>query len=186
MNETIKTILERRSVRRFKPEQISRADIETAVDCGLHAPSAMNTQNWHFSVVRNRDLIDELNAKTKAALSPAFRERMLERYNGDEDFSVFYGAPTVVIVAGDGGDGYADANCALAAENICLAAQSLGISSCIIGMAALMFSAPDAGEYCSRLKIPAGYKVRYAIALGYPAMEPQKPERITGRADYFE
>jgi len=99
---------------------------------------------------------------------------------------MFYGAPTVVVVSGDGSDSYSAANCAFAAENICLAAQSLGVSSCVIGMAQLLFSGPDAAEYQSRLKTPRGYNVQYAVALGYPAMQMEKPERLAGRVDYFE
>ena len=60
MNEVIKNILGRRSVRKFTDREISKDDLEQIVTAGIHAPSGMNKQLWHFSVVKNKDLIDSL------------------------------------------------------------------------------------------------------------------------------
>ena len=64
-NEVIKAIMDRRSIRAFKPEQISDAEINTILQAGIFAPSAMNQQNWHFTVVQNQELLNEINDKAK-------------------------------------------------------------------------------------------------------------------------
>lgn len=186
MNETIRNIMERRSTRGFKLEQIKQSEIETIIECGLNAPSAMNTQNWHFTIVQNQHLIDWLNEQTKVNLPEAASERMLARFGGDENYSVFYGAPTIVLVSGEALDSYTDANCGLAAQNMCIAAQSIGIASCIIGLAQFAFSTDKAQQYMDELNIPSGYRFKYAIAFGYAAVDMQKPQRIAGKVNYIK
>ena len=61
MNEILKTISTRRSIRNFKPEQLKREDVDSIIQAGLYAPSANNTQNWHFTVVQNRAMIEKVN-----------------------------------------------------------------------------------------------------------------------------
>ena len=56
MNGTIKNILERRSIRAYKPEQISTLELNTILEAGKFAPSAMNGQPWHFTVIQNNTM----------------------------------------------------------------------------------------------------------------------------------
>lgn len=186
MNETIKTIMERRSTRAFLSDQLGQRDIETIIESGLNAPSAMNTQGWHFTVIRNPHLIDWMNDQIKANLPPQMRERMLERYNGDENFSMFYNAPVIILVSGAADDSHTGANCGFATQNMCLAAHSLGIASCIIGLARLMFTPEKADEYLAKLQIPKGYQVQYAIAFGLAAADMPVPARIPGKVNYID
>lgn len=186
MNDTIKTIMERRSTRRFKPEQLSDEQIAAIIKCGLAAPSAMNTQGWHFTVIQNTHLIDWMNDQIKTVLPEAGRQRMLSLYDGDENFSVFYGAPTVVIVSGTEGDSYTDVNCGIATENMCLAAHSLDIASCIIGLAKLLFSTEKADEYIKELKIPSGFRPLHAVCFGTAAIQAPKVLRIDGKVNYIK
>ena len=61
MNETLNTLMTRRSVRAFQTEkQISREDLQTIVDAGRYAPSAMNRQTWTFVVMQNQEQIQSL------------------------------------------------------------------------------------------------------------------------------
>ncbi|MBF0442411.1 MAG: nitroreductase family protein [Oligoflexales bacterium] len=185
MNETIKTIYSRRSMRAFKPEQLKEEDVSTIIDCGLNAPSALNSQGWHFTVVQNKGLIEKMNTRIKEVLPTPARQRYLERHNGNENFSIFYAAPTIVVVSGLKDDAYTQINCALATENMCLAAESLGIGSCIIGMATLIFNSPDVDEYIKDLSIPQGYKPMYAVSFGYKNMQMTKPARIPNKVNYI-
>ena len=185
MNETIKSILNRRSYRAYKPEQISKEELDAIINCGLNAPSAMNTQNWHFTVIQNKDLLARINADTISQLPKDAQERMTARNGGSKDFSLFYFAPTVVLVSGVADDRYSLLNGAYAAENMCVAAESMNIGSIIIGMAAMLFNSPKAEDYMRELRIPSGYKPDYAVCFGYKGMEAAPPEREKDRVTYF-
>ena len=62
MNETIQTLLTRRSIRSYKPEPVSREALEQIVECGQFAATAMGCQPWHFTVVTDRALLDKISA----------------------------------------------------------------------------------------------------------------------------
>lgn len=185
MNETIQTILTRRSTRGFQSEQLSSETLETILNCGLYAPSAMNRQAWHFTVVQNEALLHKLSEAVKAVLPESVKARYLARHNGDENFSVFYGAPTVIFISGESEDSYTPLNLGLAAENLCLGARALGVASCIIGLAALLFQTPQADAWRQTLQIPEGYSSLCAISFGYAAQEMPTPERIPGKVTYI-
>ena len=60
MNETINTIKNRRSIRKFKEEQITDSELQEILDCALHAPNAGNQQEWHFTVIQNKDVLERM------------------------------------------------------------------------------------------------------------------------------
>ena len=184
-NETVKSIMERRSVRKFKPAQITDAELDCIIGCGLRAPSAMNTQNWHFTVVQNAGTIARIIGAIRENMPPEALARNRER-RGDDDFDPFYGAPTLVLVSGDAKDAYTDANCGYAVENVCVAAQSLGVASIIIGMMRMYFMGPDAETRARELGVPDGYRPLYAVCLGYADMTPAAPELMEGRVSYIK
>jgi len=185
VNETVASILERRSIRKYKPEQISKEELDCIVECGLNAPSAMNSQNWHFTVIQNKDLIKKMSDKIRVNLPPAMVERYKKRQNGREDFSLFYDAPTIILISVDADDSYSDFNGAYATENMCLAAHSVGVASVIIGLTKILFSTDEAESFKKELCVPEGYKPLYAVCFGYADMHPDKPERIDGKLDYI-
>ena len=91
-NQTINDILNRRSTRAFTDEKISEETMNTILNAGLHAPSAHNQQSWHFTVIYNKDLIDEINIETKKVLGN-ISDRRLNRISGNKDFHIFYNSP---------------------------------------------------------------------------------------------
>ena len=184
-NETVKSIMERRSVRKYQSRQISGEELDCIVKCALRAPSARNTQNWHFTVIQNADLISWMNEKIKGNMPPEAVALYKERQGGREDYSMFYGAPTVIMVSGEAGDSYTDANCGYATQNMCLAAQSLGVASIIIGMARFIFATAEADAYAAELGIPKGYRPLYAVCFGYADMAPEPPELKEGKVNYI-
>ena len=62
MNDVLKTIAQRRSVRRFTAEQLRREDVEAIVEAGLCAPSANNAQDCHFTVVQDSGMIARIES----------------------------------------------------------------------------------------------------------------------------
>jgi len=177
-NETVRSIMERRSIRKFLPQQITDTERDCIIECGLYAPSAMNNQHWHFTVIQNAGLIGWMNDKIKEKMPPDAAERYKSRQDGREDYSMFYGTPTVILISGDG-------NSAYAVENMCVAAQSLGVASIIIGMAHLIFETPEATAYAKEFGIPDGFEPQYAVCFGYADMKSEPAERAPERVNYI-
>nr|HPJ23597.1 nitroreductase family protein [Bacillota bacterium] len=131
MNETVEMILKRRSVRKYKSDMITEEELKTIVECGLFAPSAKNKQNWHFTVITNNEKIEEINR-----LAIEGMERLgIEK---EEDYHVFYHAPVVIVISSKI-EGYSEVNAGCVIENMAIAAQSMGIGSCIIGQTRYMY-----------------------------------------------
>jgi len=85
----------------------------------------------------------------------------------DPNFNTFYAAPTVILLSAADQTQWADFDCAAAAENIALAATSLGLASCIIGSSGALFASHEGPAYLKELGVPDGYHHVCTIALGY-------------------
>jgi nitroreductase len=151
-NPVVDTILNRRSVRSYKSDQIDEEALSVILKCGLRAPNGWNHQPWDIVHVQDKTFLDELNFAITA----------------DSNGSVFYHAPTVIFISGDRDDEYYAVDCPLAAENMVLAAASLGIGSCIIAYLSNFLNSQAGQAHKEKLGIPENYEVCVAIALGYP------------------
>ena len=69
MNEILKTIKSRRSVRAYTEQQISQEDLSTILEAATYAPSGMGLQTWHFTAIQNGAVLEELNEKIKGAFA---------------------------------------------------------------------------------------------------------------------
>jgi len=171
MNETVDLILKRRSVRNYKPDMISQEELNNIVKCGLYAPSAKNKQNWHFTVITNKEKIEEIN---KLAIEGM--ERLgIEKEDG---YHVFYHAPVLVVISSKI-EGYSEVNAGCVVENMAIAAKSMGIGSCIIGQTRYMYHQADKADINRVLKIPENYEHDISICFGYPegSEEEAKPRK---------
>jgi nitroreductase len=164
MNDVIKTIKERRSVRAYDTaRQISDADLALIVEAGMYAPTAHNEQPWYFTVVQNKALLESVNLKANAIMAKSDNE-WLRGLGENPDFRATYNAPTVIFVSGREDAMAAQTDCALAIMNMMNAAQSLGIGSVFVGLLWPFISSEEAP---AALKIPEGYKLLHAVAFGY-------------------
>ena len=166
INETIRTILSRRSVRKYKPDPVEKDKLDLILQCALFAPSARNRQPWHFTVVLDRRLLDQISAANRALLLASTDEAMRQRAM-EPDFDSFRGSPMAILVSGEESAPYALADCANAVENMALAAESLGLSSCYNGSFKLSLESPSGEPLLRLLHIPPGYKPLLALSLGY-------------------
>lgn len=183
MNQTIKTIKNRRSVRKYLPEQIKDQELETLLDAAIYAPTGHNDQPWHFTVIQNSDLINEINVGAKEVMSKMEAEWM-SRLGTMEDFNIFHRAPTVVIVSGRRDATTPLVDCAAAVQNILLAAESMDIGSCWIGFARFYFLNP---EHQKKFDIPPENEVHFGVSLGYKVDENSKaPTRNNNVVNYFK
>lgn len=168
MNQTMETILKRRSHRTFLQDEVKQEDIETIVEAGIYAPSAMNQQPWHLAVVTNKELLDELNQVTKEVAQNADNDHIAKMAK-NEKLNIFYNAPAVIIVSCEEGKYAPEVDCAAATQNMLLAAESLDLASCWIGFITFLFKMDPvkAKEYAKRLGIPEGYMPSHAVAIGH-------------------
>ncbi|HEX7503269.1 MAG TPA: nitroreductase family protein [Acidobacteriota bacterium] len=163
MNEALKAIAGRRSIRQYREEQIKDGELKAILEAGLQAPSAHDDQSWHFSVIQNRELIDEISAGCKAEMRKAPVD-WIAKLGEAEKYNIFYNAPTVIILAARKDAVAPLADVCAAQQNMVIAAESLGIGSCWMGFAKFYFA--DAQRY-KKIGIPDGYEVFYGLTLGY-------------------
>ncbi|GHT19721.1 NAD(P)H nitroreductase [Planctomycetales bacterium] len=168
MNETIKTLLSRRSIRKYKPDQFSAEILQEILNAGLYAPSAMGRQPWHIVVVRGLDKIADVNHEVKAATARMPDNRYVD-YVGSEAYTVNYHAPTFMIVSGNitVSPRNAPFDCALLLGNMFLAAHSLGIGSCWINQLNVLNDEPGFRKYMTKLGIPNENQIFGCACFGY-------------------
>jgi len=164
MNETMNNITERFSCRDFEAAPLTDAQVETLVSAALASPSAMNLQPWHIVVVRDKALIDEMDLYAMELLAQeedkSLYERMMSRGG-----KLFYNAPFLLVILADETH-YAMLDSGILCENVVLAAQSIGLGTCIVGMVRVPLSGPRGDEFKKRLKFPEGYKFAVGVLAG--------------------
>jgi len=168
MNEVIKAISERYTCRDFKPEPLDTATVEALVEAALAAPSAMNLQPWHIIVVTDKAFIDEMDA---AAMEFVKKDADWYKRMTDRGGKIFYNAPCMIFIAKDilSETNYPPLDCGIVTQNIALAAHSLGLGSCICGMARIPLdknSCEKADDFRSRLKFPEAYDFGMSVCVG--------------------
>ena len=168
MNETLKIIAERYTCRDYKSEMPPDEILHAIAEAAIEAPSGMNRQAWRVIVVKNRDLIRDMESEGMAYLAnmedKSSYNRIMERGG-----RLFYGAPCMIVVPIDPAQyGPALIDCGILCQNIALAATSLGIANTMCGFTGLAFaSSLRAEEFSKRLGFPEGYAFGCSVLLGY-------------------
>ncbi len=185
MNETMNTILSRRSIRAYRQEQIKDEELNTILEAGRYAPSGGNTQSWHFSVVQKKETLQAINEACRGCMLHSGNKVFEERARA-ENFSIFYGAPTLIVVSDDETVITPQFDCALALGNMFLAAESVGIGSCWINAISMVVNAEGGGDLRKSLGMPEGYRVYGAGAFGYKAESPSPAPRKEGTVNIIK
>ena len=149
MSETIVIIKERRSVRSYQDRVVPEKIIHQIITCACYAPSGMNSQPWRFIVVTNPEVHEELKEKSlqyawpvvlkSKKTNPERFEVIKKRFETLHD-PIYYSAPVIIFIIGTGD--YAELSCALAAQNLMLAATSLSLGSCWVALGGLIQKDP--------------------------------------------
>lgn len=178
----IEAIEARRSVRAYKDTPVEHEKLELLAKCGVLAPSAMNKQEWEVRIVENKEWIDGATAaylkavegtdKAKYMLTPTFK-------------NIFRNGSAVIFVGAPDGL-FSGENVGCMAENIMLAATELGLGTCFLGSVQMMFAEPAMAEYLQSLGFSEGYKLRYALAVGYPDEAPEAKPRDMSKIKFVE
>ena len=195
MNDVLNCILERRSIRRYRPEQVKPDELERILQAGLYAANAGSRQSSFMVVCQNADTIRELGKVKSAAFKGRYSDA--ERYVSKEQPSIaddpniknaYYDAPTVITIftPKDFLFGAYDGSCM--AANMSLAAWSLGIGSCFIGSAWEAFACEVGQKLLKEWGIPGNYHADIQLCLGYPLdnTPPKAKLRRSGRVAYAQ
>ncbi len=161
MNETMKTILERRSIRGFCSEPISEEILKDLANAAMHAPSGMCRKTWQFTVVSNKDMIKRLTGVI---------ERVLERPGYD-----MYNPVALIIPSNLRDNKYGREDNACALQNIFLAAKSYGVGSVWINQLTGICDEPEVRNLLREMEIPDDHIVYGLAALGYADPTYPKP-----------
>lgn len=163
--ETIEAIFTRRSVRHFTPEPVPEKMIETLIKAAMQAPSAANAQPWHFIVINERDLLEQVTTFHPAAES-------------------LHEAPVAILVCGDDRlERRPDRwilDCSAATQNILLAAHALGLGAVWVGIHPDVLRIEGMTQL---VNLPEHVHPLSLVAVGFSSRTPQpvdryKPERV--------
>jgi nitroreductase len=162
----------RRAVRQYAPEAVSEPQLRQLIDAAIQAPSAMDEQPWIFSVVRGKAALARMSDMAKAhflAHPPQGAPPELLQRLADARFDIFYDAPALIVISSATQGPWAVANCALAAENLMLAARATGFGSCWIGLAQPWL---ETAEGKAAIEAPSACLPVAPIIVGRPESQP--------------
>lgn len=152
-NDVLDAIYSRCSVRQFTDKEIAPEDIKAILKAGMSGPSAVNARDWSFIVVTEKDMLGKMADINGPAADPLRGAKMGMLVCGDVEKS-FEKAKDYWIVDGS-----------IAAQNMILAAKSLGIGSVWLG------TWPQIERVEGQAKLfglPDNIKPHSIIAFGYP------------------
>ena len=185
MNGIINIIKNRRSIRAFSDEQIKQEELDVILEAGMYAPSAAGKQAWFFTVVQNQHILDEISVEAKKIYS-SMPDAFLQNLGSNEQFHTFFHAPTVIIISGEANSIAPNSYCAVAAQNIMLAAETLHIGSCWVSAVAVLTQTSEGQQIIKNLGLPEGYVPFNSIVLGYKKAERlNAPPRREGVVHYI-
>lgn len=170
MNPALKNIFARRSVRKFKSKEVPEAMIKDILEAAMAAPSAVGKDPWHFVVVREA----------------AARARLTE---GLPNGVMLNEAPVGIVVGGDtvkvhdGLESYLLQDCSAAIENLLLAASTLGLGACWLGV----HPRPERIDHVRRVvDLPKHVLPVAVVAVGWPVEEAKPRTRFNSVAVHWE
>ena len=178
----IDAIMARRSIRKYKDTPVPRELLQKVAECGVNAPNAMNKQEWEVRIVDDENYLNEVTELMKVDMpffvksdEPGFR-------NGLRNATAI-----IAVACPDDEMGMTLLNVGLMGENMCLAAQELGLGTCVMGgPSAFLNSNEKAKPYLDKLGFSEGYKLRYVLGIGYPDEAPDAKPRDLSKIKFVE
>ena len=172
-NAVTDAVFARQTIRAYKREQITDEMLETLMQAAKLAPSARNKQPCHVRFVQDGAMLHEMHIDFKNLVgwdTPA--------YTRSDTNPFYHNAPTFVFI-------YADGDCAmdagLMAENICIAAEGMGLGTCIVGSAGALFNDEAGKKWNEKLGVPREWRYQIGVCVGYPDEKPEPKPRFDDR-----
>ncbi len=161
VNPVLSSIMARRSVRKYLDKPVEHEKLETVALAGINAPSARNWQKWAIKIVEDQKLMADVKDKCR-------------------------NAPNLICVCAPTSGSF-DLDAGLLGQNMMLAAQSLGLGTCIqTGPVRFLTTDEKAKAFRESLDIPADYRLLYIIAIGYPDEKPDAKPRDASKIKYIK
>lgn len=167
-NEALEVLRNRRSIRKFKSEQITDEELLAVLEAGTYAPTGKNLQTPVIVAVQrpeDRQAVMELNAKVMGS-----------------DSDPYYGAPTIILILAED-DAFAELNGAAVTTNLLNAAYAAGLGSCWINRPQEMFRMDEGKAMLRKWGLDEKLVGVASIALGYA--EGEHPEARPRKENYF-
>ena len=161
VSAVLSNIMARRSIRKYLDKPVEHEKLEAVALAGINAPSAMNRQNWAVRIIEDQKLMADVKGQTR-------------------------NAPNLICVCAPA-DGRFDLDAGLLGENMMLAAQTLGLGTCIqTGPIRFLTTDEKAKAFRDSLDIPEGYKLLFVISIGYPDEQPDAKPRDASKVKYIK
>jgi len=182
--ETLEAIISRRSTRSYKPDAVEPEKLQKIIDAGRHAPSGGNNQTCHFLIVQNKEVLNKLatlaeNAFAKMEVTPETYSSLKMSINLSKKggYVFHYNAPVLIIVANQKNYGNNMADCAVAVENMLIAANALDLGSCWINQLHWLTEDAEILSYLRELGLKENERVYASLVVGYAKSEDGLPNR---------
>ncbi|MDL2289426.1 nitroreductase family protein [Clostridia bacterium OttesenSCG-928-F22] len=169
--DAIEAIMSRRSIRRYTGQDVTEETVEQLLRAAMAAPSTIDNRDWAFVVVRERDILNQIIA------------------NQDGNASMLANAPLAIVVCGDlklalqRTPDYWVQDCALATENILIAAQALGLGAVYLGTYPVAHRVEGLKKI---LNLPEHIVPLTVLSIGYPAMTLPKEDRYEPEKIHYD
>ena len=161
------TLLNRRSIRRYKEDQVPDELLDQVLTAGLFAPTGMNRQNIVMVAVRDKETRDQLSRMNAAVMG--------------SDRDPFYGAPCVIVVLGDPETYPVVENGSLVLGNLMNGAHAVGLGSCWIHRAKQTFETEEGKALLRKWGLKENLVGIGNCILGYADESPEAKPRLDGR-----
>jgi nitroreductase len=186
-NEVIQIIKQRRSTRHYKNEQIKQDELETIIEAAFYAPfGGGDTQDICFTIIQNKGILDELNETAKEVAKMSEMDWFKE-LGSNTNFNCLYNAQTLILLSCNKNSMCPEVDASMAVQNMLLAAESIGVSSCCLYFPLLAFDSEPKDTLLKKLKISEEYKPVFSLILGYKEKDEEEiREKIIGKINYIK
>lgn len=177
-NETINTIMARRSIRQYHALPVARDTMMQIMTCGINAANGQNKQSWEVRIVDNPTTMQQIQDLMVTG-NPNLQADMVR--------GCMRGAPVMAFIARDLGYDFSAYDCGLLAGNMMLAAQSLGVGSICLGSPVRFINqAENSAEILAMLHLSENYELCLCVGFGYANESPDAKPRDINKVQYVE
>lgn len=170
--DVIKAIKNRRSIRNFTPKKPNKADITKLLGIARFSPSANNSQPWRFLIIKDKDVLTELEEETVSSLNKKYPAYNLQSHRSP----VLHGASCLLLIVAKPGY-WSSIDCVICAYTIMLAGPSYGLGTCWMGLVQEFLQKNK--SFSKKIGIPNEMELFACLAIGYP--DPNKKRKMPKR-----
>lgn len=148
-----------KTTQNFSLDKLPEKDIQRIVKAGINAPSSMNMQPWHFTIVTDADVLNQINDNMLLGnQTPNFANS-----NNSNKKAGIADAPCAIVISCETGS---DLNAGIACQNMSAMAQIMGYGSKILTSTTIALNGPDKVNYYDILKIPKNMTIIAVLLIG--------------------